>query len=186
MIRTSDTHPLRIDPVAIPGSAGLIGMTFCPGKKQPAAMTGAWNRDIDKDLATIRAWGASVLISLIEAHEFVELQVPELPRVCRRYDLVWHGLPMVDGSIPGVRWENRWKEVEPSLYQTLRAGGRIVIHCKGGLGRTGLLAARILVEFGMSPSEAIKQVRQARPGAIETVEQETYVRAGQHHHTGQP
>ncbi len=37
MTRTSDTHPLRIDPVEIPGNRGLIGLTFCPGKKHEAA-----------------------------------------------------------------------------------------------------------------------------------------------------
>lgn len=175
MTRTSDTHPLRIDAVAIPNSTGLIGLTFCPGKKQKAAMTGIWDRDLDKDLASIRVWGGSVLISLIEEHEFVELEVTELPQACAQRGIVWHGLPIVDGAIPDQRWEANWKHIAPSLHQTLREGGRIVIHCKGGLGRTGLLAARILIEFGMSPADAIERVRQARPGAIETIEQEHYV-----------
>lgn len=177
MTRTSDSHPLRIDAVTVPGSTGLIGLTFCPGKKQKAAMTGIWDRDLDKDLATIRSWGGSVLISLIEEHEFVELGVTELPQACLQHGIVWHGLPIVDGAIPDTVWEESWIKIRPSLHQTLREGGRIVIHCKGGLGRTGLLAARILVEFGRSPDEAIRQVRQARPGAIETVEQEHYVLA---------
>lgn len=177
MTRTSDSHPLRIDAVEVPYCAGLIGMTFCPGKKQKAAMTGTWDRDIEKDLATIRNWGGSVLISLIEAHEFVELGVTELPQACVQHGIAWRGLPIIDGAIPDTAWEDNWIKVQPSLHRTLREGGRIVIHCKGGLGRTGLLAARILVEFGMPPSEAINQVRQARPGAIETYEQEHYVLA---------
>lgn len=186
MTRTSDTHPLRIDAVTVPGCAGLIGLTFCPGKKQKAAMTGVWDRDIDKDLAAIRSWGGSTLISLIEAHEYVELEVTELPYTCLQHGMAWYGLPIVDGAIPDAAWEKNWIKARPSLHQTLREGGRIVIHCKGGLGRTGLLAARILVEFGMPPDEAIKQVRHARPGAIETIEQESYVRDGQHQHPGQP
>lgn len=177
MTRTSDSHPLRIDAVMVPGSTGLIGLTFCPGKKQKAAMTGSWDRDLEKDLAAIRSWGGLALISLIEAHEYVELEVTDLPYACLQHGMAWYGLPIVDGAIPDQRWEANWELSTPSLYQTLREGGRIVIHCKGGLGRTGLLAARILVEFGMSPSKAIRQVRQARPGAIETVEQEHYVLA---------
>lgn len=177
MIRTSDTHPLRIDAVAVPSGTGFIGMTFCPGKKQPVAMTGAWDRDVAKDVATICAWGGSTLVSLIEAHEFIELQVTELPKACVDYGLAWHGLPVVDGSIPDARWEADWKTISPSLYQTLRANGRIVIHCKGGLGRTGLLAARILIDFGLPNVEALTQVRKARPGAIETLEQKRYVLA---------
>lgn len=177
MTRTSDSHPLRIDAVEVPGSTGIIGLTFCPGKKQKAAMTGTWDRDIEKDLAAIRSWGGSVLISLIEEHEYVEMEVTELPQACAQHGIVWHGLPMIDGAIPDTAWEESWIKIQPSLHQTLQNGGRIVIHCKGGLGRTGLLAARILVEFGMPPIEAINQVRQARPGAIETIEQECYVLA---------
>ena len=52
----------------------------------------------------------------------------------------------------------------------------MVIHYRGGLGRTGTVAARLLVEFGMGPEEAIAAVRKARPGAIENAEQEDYVR----------
>ncbi|MEW6330664.1 MAG: cyclin-dependent kinase inhibitor 3 family protein [Pseudomonadota bacterium] len=186
MTRTSDTHPLRIDAVTVPGHTGLIGLTFCPGKKQKTAMTGSWDRDLEKDLAAIRSWGGSALISLIEAHEYVELEVTELPHACLRYGMAWYGLPIVDGAIPDALWEEKWTKSRSSLHQTLREGGRIVIHCKGGLGRTGLLAARILVEFGLPPYEAIERVRQARPGAIETTQQESYVRDGQHQRPGQP
>ncbi|MDP7292161.1 MAG: hypothetical protein QF497_08015, partial [Verrucomicrobiota bacterium] len=56
-------------------------------------------------------------------------------------------------------------------------GESIVLHCKGGLGRTGTIAARLLVELGMTPGNAILAVREARPGAIETSAQETYVLA---------
>jgi ADP-ribosyl-[dinitrogen reductase] hydrolase len=38
-----------------------------------------------------------------------------------------------------------------------------------------MIAARLLVEFGLEPEEAIKAVRKARPGAIQTISQEEYV-----------
>lgn len=71
--RTSHTHPLEISSVDIPGG-GRIGMTLCPGKQDQFAMTGAWARDLDTDLAAIRAWGASALITLMESHELVHLE----------------------------------------------------------------------------------------------------------------
>ena len=52
----------------------------------------------------------------------------------------------------------------------------MVVHCKGGLGRAGTVAALMLVELGMAPDEAIRTVRAARKGAIETREQERYIR----------
>ena len=47
----------------------------------------------------------------------------------------------------------------------------------GGLGRSGMIAARLLVELGEEPRAAIQRVRQVRPGAIETAAQEDYVLA---------
>ena len=44
-----------------------------------------------------------------------------------------------------------------------------------GLGRTGTIASRLLVEFGTPPDEAIRQVRAARRGAVQTIQQERYV-----------
>ena len=65
------------------------------------------------------------------------------------------------------------------LRERLRRGERVLVHCRGGLGRAGSVAARLLVEFGAAPNEAIRQVRVARPGAIETREQEQWVHAQQ-------
>jgi len=56
------------------------------------------------------------------------------------------------------------------------AGEAIVIHCRGGLGRTGIVAARLLVEFGEAPEGALFRVRRARAGTVENRLQEGYVR----------
>jgi protein-tyrosine phosphatase len=63
------------------------------------------------------------------------------------------------------------------LHGILDSDGKVLAHCKGGLGRAGMVAARLLVERGVSPDEAIASVRRVRPGAIETGLQERYLRA---------
>ena len=63
------------------------------------------------------------------------------------------------------------------LHARLRDGFNVLVHCKGGLGRAGTIAARLLIELGMAPQMAVGVVRQARPGAIETSGQERYVMA---------
>src|SRR3546814_16162865 len=45
MPRTSQSDPIRIAEVSYPGSAGIIDVTFCPGKKQRNGMSGHWERD---------------------------------------------------------------------------------------------------------------------------------------------
>jgi protein-tyrosine phosphatase len=58
----------------------------------------------------------------------------------------------------------------------LRSGGNVLVHCRGGLGRAGMIAARLLVEEGVPPETAMTAVRAARPRAIETPAQERWVR----------
>jgi ADP-ribosyl-[dinitrogen reductase] hydrolase len=60
----------------------------------------------------------------------------------------------------------------------LLGGESIVVHCRGGPGRTGVIAARLLIELGESPQRALSRVRAARPGAVENREQEIYVLEG--------
>jgi ADP-ribosyl-[dinitrogen reductase] hydrolase len=69
----------------------------------------------------------------------------------------------------------------------LRDGGNIVIHCRGGIGRAGMVAARLLVELGDAPDVAIAKVRVARhPRAVETLEQERWVADGPRTSPGKP
>ncbi len=171
---TSDRNPLRIDTVAVPGRPGAIGMTLCPGKKDPYAKFGAWDRDLRADLQAIRDWGASAIVSLMEGAEFWLLGVPDFEaKVAAGFRWLW--LPIADGGVPGEDFEDRWAEAGPELHGRLAAGERVLIHCRAGLGRTGTVASRLLVEAGLTPLQALNAVRRARPGTVETIAQEQYV-----------
>jgi len=176
-VRTSATHPLRIAEVKAGPGRGRIGITFCPGKKDAAAMTGGWDRDLALDLAVIRTWGAAVVVTLVEEHELRLLGVPGLGQAVRDRGMDWLHLPIRDVSVPDAGFESAWARAGAAIRARLRAGEDIVVHCRGGLGRAGTIAARLLVELGLPPGEAIARVRSARPGAIETPEQEAHVRA---------
>ena len=151
-------------------------MTFCPGKKQSDALTGAWVRDLEKDLKRIVGYGATHLVTLLEQQELVSLGVESLGSQARRLGLHWCYLSMSDGGIPDGNFADLWKSIGKELRWALLNGDTIVIHCKGGLGRTGTIAAQLLLEFGLDPETAIKQVRLARPGAIENRQQEMYIK----------
>ncbi|MEN6490976.1 MAG: hypothetical protein ABFC85_03205 [Rectinema sp.] len=163
---TDRADPLPIDELRCARFRGVIGMCACPG---------ASGRNLREDLAAIESWGAGILISLIEEYEYRFAGVERMPELVPKY-IRRLRLPIADASIPTMDWERTWLREGPSVREALRRGGRICIHCMGGFGRTGLLAARILVEFGEEPDLAIRAVRIARPGAIETSEQEEYVR----------
>nr|WP_321182271.1 ADP-ribosylglycohydrolase family protein [Methylobacterium sp. Leaf122] len=154
---------------------GEIGVTFCPGKVQTDSATGIWHRDLATDMTAISDWGATALVTLIEGHEIAALEVGGLEAECRRHGIEWFHLPTPDVSTPTDEFEAAWATIGEGLRSRLRNGFNVVVHCKGGLGRAGTIAARLLVELGADPEDTIQRVREARPGAIETVEQERHV-----------
>ncbi|MBP0447443.1 cyclin-dependent kinase inhibitor 3 family protein [Roseomonas sp. SSH11] len=171
---TSETHPLRIEPVAAPGG-GLIGMTFCPGKVQPGGLGGNWRRDLALDLDAVRDWGAVAVVTLMEEHELARYRVAAMGEEVRARGMAWLHLPIADADVPDEAFEALWLEAGPRLLAWLGEGRRILLHCRGGLGRTGLVAARLLIELGTKPDAAVRAVRAARAGTIETRAQEAYV-----------
>ena len=174
-IHTSVTDPLQI--AELPAGNGIIGLTFCPGKCQSNAMSGSWQRDLATDIAAIIRWGATSVVTLMETSELVRYQVPALGEAVEAAGLEWHHLPIRDGGTPDMGFELHWHYVGLRLRHQLANGGRVLLHCRGGLGRTGMIAARLLVELGHTAGEAISVVRAVRPGAIETLAQERYVEA---------
>lgn len=71
--------------------------------------------------------------------------------------------------------EDLWTYSGLRLRNIWARGDKIVVHYRGGLGRTGTVAGRLLVEFGDEPETAIKSRRKARQGCIETAAQEKYI-----------
>lgn len=173
LIRTSITHPLRID--TLPLGNGHLGITLCPGKKGASVFGAAWDRDIDSDMDAIKAWGATAVLNLLEDREFKMLRVTGLGEAVSARGIEWHQFPIKDLDVPTPEAMERWRELSPRLHQIIEGGGRVLVHCRGGLGRAGTIAAMLLIERGRSAPEAVAQVREARPGAIETDEQRSWL-----------
>ena len=125
-VKTSQSHPLQINEVAVSGTGGIIGLTFCPGKKHTGLFAGAWNRDLRVDLQKIHAFGATALVTLMESHELEKVAVPLgiLKDQTRQLGLEWHHLPIKDVSTPDDRFEHAWGESGLRLRNILAAGGK--------------------------------------------------------------
>ena len=174
MSRTSISHPIRVAELSV--GNGVLGLTFCPGKHGNSLFGEPWARDLSLDLSALDAWGASALVTLMEPHEFDLLRVSDLGTMTERAGMDWIHLPIPDVSIPGQEFPWIWSNLTKSLQRRLKDGEKIILHCRGGLGRTGLVAGLLLLDMGWDTETAIKRIREVRPGAIETAEQEDFVR----------
>ncbi|MGH8900796.1 MAG: protein-tyrosine phosphatase family protein [Egibacteraceae bacterium] len=71
--------------------------------------------------------------------------------------------PIVDGPVPD---HGLLVALADLIADLRRAGKRVLIHCAGGMNRSGLLVAAALIRNGMGAAEAIKLIRDRRPGAL--------------------
>lgn len=173
-LRTSFTDPIHI--ATLTAGSGRIGISFCPGKQSRSVGRFDWRRDLAVDLNAVSAWGAVAVISLIEDHEIDALGVSNLASEVSARGMEWFHLPIPDVTAPGDKFEQGWRLAGPYVRGLLASGQSVFIHCKGGLGRAGTVAARLLIELGEAePRDAIARVREVRRGAIETATQEDHL-----------
>lgn len=163
----------------LPVSVGQVGLCCCPGHRLTPSFVRASLHDFEADLDAVAAFGAKRMVTLMEPDElaFIGIDPKRLGREIHARGLDWLHLPIRNLSVPGAAWETGWLTAGATLRRELAAGGCFAMHCYAGLGRTGTVAARLLIELGARPAEAIAQVRSIRPGSIETIQQENYVRA---------
>ena len=176
MIFGKGRTPNRIDTVNLPGYAGVMGLVACPGIRV-GSLTPKSNKNLAVDLQELKDWGANGVVCFLEAHELAISRVEQLPVQVQESGIWWRLLPIVDMGVPDQFFEDAWAEEGELIRHALRIGERVIFHCYAGLGRTGMMAARILVEMGMDPEEAIRTVRQDNPRRIQNEKQEELVRS---------
>ena len=168
------SNELRINAIEL-SSQGRLGLTFCPGKKGPSQHGYYWDRNLSNDLKAINEWQPDLVISLLQDYEFELLGVKDLPNYMSKADFIWHQIPVYDVSPPGIEFDAVWPFIGAQALDLLKSGGKVLLHCRGGIGRTGTVAAILLCMLGYEPQEAIDVVRDCRKGTIETNQQEQYV-----------
>ena len=118
------------------------------------------------------------LVSLVEVQEFDQfISYSKFEETIGKRNFSWFSHPLRDMTAPDEIFTADFFETQSSLLECLRSGEKIAIHCKGGLGRSGTIAALLLCHLGFSAEKSIELVRKSRPGAIETKEQEIFIQA---------
>ena len=87
----------------------------------------------------------------------------------------WDKFISSNEKLPDKDFKYKWETTKVLLKNELIDGKNIVLHCRGGKGRAGTIAAILLVEFNYEKQEAIDLVRSRRKGAIESKIQEDFI-----------
>ncbi|KAJ3396707.1 hypothetical protein HDU92_002073 [Lobulomyces angularis] len=183
-IRTSDTHPINITFIPISQNSGSITMSSMPGKKvrlDTGAVKGraAVNRDINSDFKRLSENGVKTIVCCLDDYELNFMGVPThvYMESAKKFNFNVIRLPIVEGSCPQTVQE--LDIVLNEIEKTLKNLENVLVHCRGGIGRAGLVVCCYLLKSKTcsSTSQSIKLVRSLRsPKAIETKRQEDYIR----------
>jgi protein-tyrosine phosphatase len=122
---------------------------------------------LDSDFQTVQDWNADVIVTMTTVDEF---ERDDFAAKISNSTPQWIQAAVTDFGVP----ENDLSEVISRLSGVLGNNGRVLIHCMGGKGRSGMLATRLLVEQGEEPENALNRIRNRRAGAVETKDQENW------------
>lgn len=139
-------HPGRIGISALPGGSG----------------------DLTGDVNAIADWGASLVVTLVGDAELGPGDQGQLSDLLAARDVAWHHLPVTDFGVPSADVAAEWPEVAASANRILDDDGRVLVHCRGGCGRSGMIALRLMIDRGEAPNEALSRLRDVRSCAVET------------------
>lgn len=115
------------------------------------------------DLAILNNWGPDLVISMTESQELGDVDMAQDISPAQ-----WIHFPVQDYGVPSEKRTSEWNTVADTAIKTLMVGGRVLIHCRGGCGRSGMAVLRLMIGSGEPADVALTRLRALRPCAVET------------------
>lgn len=143
---------------------GVLGICPLPGRF----------RDYGTDLAAVLDWRPNAVLTMTTAPEMARHGAERLGQDLSVRGVAWHCLPVEDFGVPSGAVAAAWPELGPLLA----GGGRVLAHCYGGCGRSGMALLRLMVAAGEPGPQALARLRAVRPCAVETDAQRDWAVAG--------
>jgi protein-tyrosine phosphatase len=161
---------LRVDWLESGPGPGKVGITLLPGRRD-------LGRDLERDLAALQEEHVARVVCLVPMDELARYGAGDILRRYAARGLRVHHSPTMDQGISSLE---AMRATVGFIHDGVVAGENVVVHCVGGLGRSGMTAACWLVAEGLPAAAAIAEVRRVRsPRAVETDAQADFVAAFQ-------
>ncbi|MCK0140860.1 protein phosphatase [Aliiroseovarius sp. F20344] len=155
---------------------GTLGICPLPGR----------SGDYREDLETLIQWGPDMVLSMTTQGEMDSYGAGQMGEDLHSSGVIWHHLPIRDFGAPSDKIATVWPGISQEARDVLDRGGKVLAHCKGGCGRSGMALLRLMCELGEAPDQALARLRAVRPCAVETNAQELWASMADAATTSQP
>lgn len=125
---------------------------------------------LDADVQHYRTIGINVIVSLLAKTEATELGLQAEAITCANHHLQFLQLGIPDFGLPALA---PFTTLVRQIATKLTNGESVAVHCRAGIGRSGMLACCTLIELGLSPADAIEQVTTSRGQEVPDNDQQT-------------
>ena len=142
---------------------GWLGIAPIPGRRG----------DYFADFAKLIRWEPSLVLTMVTTPELERVGAETLGGDLAALGVGWRHLPVDDFGAPDEAFA-KWSDVSGEAHQILDGGGKVLAHCFGGCGRSGMAVMRLMVEAGEDADPALERLRDARPCAVETESQRAW------------
>lgn len=172
------THTVVVDQL-IPhsGSYGNILFCGCPGLllRQDGGLE--FSEDSLGDFADrLQTENTLHYVPLMADSELPEIEMSDIYDVLAASGMVVHRVHLPDYSVPNAVFERVWSQLSGELVSSLVRGHSVAVQCLAGCGRSPLIAGCLLGDLGIPAKDAVRVIRDLEPEAIETAEQEQYLK----------
>ena len=147
---------------------GVLGICSMPGR---SGFYGA-------DLKTILCWQPSLVLTMTPLSELERAGASGFPDDLVQAGIKWLHCPTTDFGTPLPADMPLWNAISQVSHRMLHEKGRILVHCYGGCGRSGMALLRLMCEAGTPVDAALARLRASRPCAVETDAQKRWAVQG--------